>query len=296
METAAFFYHLEQAGLITRRDAGRAYEILQKNDPYDSPGRVLIREKMLTERAFYEYVRDYLGMNPKVPYSEPGYGVAGSALTPRGSKSAGEFYGFFPLSHGTMAVILCDVCGEGLESGILAMLLYRDIIRSRKGGKTVPSALVRGLNRLGFQYLGRDQYACFAVLLLDTQTHSLDYCIAGAPPLLIYRAQERHIEELNQSGPPIGILPNAEYRNGRIQFNRGDAALAASDGAYLVTDRKGTMLGLSGIKTCLREHGTSDTEDILKYLRRDIRIHNFMRGLRDDISLIVIKKLPRRNA
>jgi sigma-B regulation protein RsbU (phosphoserine phosphatase) len=59
--------------------------------------------------------------------------------------------------------------------------------------------------------------------------NDLEYCNAGLPAPLLVR-QDKAVEFLQEGGPMLGAVQNAEFRTGEVAFHPGDMLIAYSDG------------------------------------------------------------------
>jgi anti-anti-sigma regulatory factor len=85
------------------------------------------------------------------------------------------------------------------------------------------AALVAGVKAPGM-------FVTAAYCLLDTEQGEVTVASAGHPPLLCRRV-DGEVEAIERSGPALGVDPEAEFSQLRLQLQRGDRLLLFSDGA-----------------------------------------------------------------
>jgi len=287
MDKRAFLQELLNQGLISESDMRLVLRI--EKEKHQSFGRILIDQKILTEKSLYDYICYYLGMNPTDDYFEKSYAISGITI-PKFNVS-GDFFGFFPLDEELIAITLCDVCGKGLEAGLLAIILANIVKNAIKNQSLTPAGITRKVNRTSRIFFDKDQFATFSIMVLNTVIGTIDFCCAGTPPIMVYRKKENYVEELEVAGIPIGIDDNFYFETHHSTLSRGDVLLLFSDGAYEVQNLGGKFFGLEGIREALHKHNKKDVHGILTHLKRELRLFSFLRGLNDDTTFVAVKKL-----
>lgn len=278
---------LKDYGLIDAAQADRLFSLIQAN-PELPVGRLLINERMLNEKQLYRFICKNLGMNPNFIFSDRNYDIAGLTV-PKFSVS-GDFYGYFPLDEGRLAITLSDVSGKGLEAGLLAIELADLLKQSIKMKSVIPSTLMRKVNTISKEFFGEEQFATFIILILDMHSGTVEFCCAGSPPILVYRAREKRVEELDVKGIPVGIYSDFLFNGGRCNLATGDILLMYTDGAYEAESIKKQFYGIERIKKNLIRWSSKPTRKILSHFWRDLKIFTLFKGMNDDTTYIAIKK------
>ena len=76
------------------------------------------------------------------------------------------------------------------------------------------------------------------VAIVDTARHVMAYANAGHPPGTILRSANG-IRALGVGGPPLGLLPGAQYEEEVVQLESGDLVVLVSDGITDAIDASG---------------------------------------------------------
>ena len=262
------------------------------NETGTPPGQILIRKRILNEKALYKFICKDLGMNPDKPYGTRSFTIAG--LTISRFKTSGDFYGIFPMAHGRIAVTLSDVSGKGLEAGILAILLANLLREGIQMQNIVPNAIMKRINLASWNFFGADQFATFVVMVLDLYSGTVEYCAAGSPPLLVYRHRDQYVEEVDQRNIPVGIYDDFQFKGNRLNLEKGDMLLAYTDGAFEARGISGDMYGVPRLKHALMRFKDRKLSRLLSGLKGDMRRFSFFRGLADDTSYVAIVRHGKR--
>jgi sigma-B regulation protein RsbU (phosphoserine phosphatase) len=223
-----------------------------------------------------EIQRDLL---PGAP--EPGFPVQGLNLP--AFEVSGDLYDFFALPDGRIAWGLGDVSGKGMNA---AMLMAKTISLFRCLGKTEhdPARLLALLNDEIAETASRGMFVTMAAGLFDPSSGELAFANAGHQPPL-YRSRQGAYRELEESSPPLGILPGVAYARQHVQLD-GGRLYVFTDGVTEGWAEDGAMFGLAGLRTLLDTHAGLAPADQLARVA-DALVRPGVR-LRDDLTLLVI--------
>jgi phosphoserine phosphatase RsbU/P len=170
------------------------------------------------------------GIMPAVP-SAPGYEFF--AYYQPVYAVGGDYYDFVRLPYDRLGIVVGDVAGKGIQAAMM-MAQFASETRHHIRLTSAPDTAAADLNG---QLRGYDLEELFITLclgVLEFGQRRFTYCSAGHPLPLIRRADGR-IEEHGADGNsfPLGISPDAVYRQVSLDLEPGDAILIYSDG---VTD------------------------------------------------------------
>jgi sigma-B regulation protein RsbU (phosphoserine phosphatase) len=123
--------------------------------------------------------------------------------------------------------------------------------------------------------------------VLDTNSLTLRMSQAGHPnPLLI---QQGCIRVLGEGGPPVGILPQAEFDSIEVQVNPGDRLVLYSDGVTECTNAAGELFGEERLKCYLECARAKRLGEMLGGLEAEMEAWRGKREFDDDISLLALE-------
>ena len=124
---------------------------------------------------------------------------------------------------------------------------------------------------------------------LDPISGRLDYCSAGHPPAFLLRANGK-LESLSDGGLLLGVLPDAAYMSGSVEFDRGDVLLVYSDGLIESVNEKGEEFGMARLQEHLRRTRTASADAMLFSLLGAVQDFAATRSLVDDMSLVIVAR------
>jgi sigma-B regulation protein RsbU (phosphoserine phosphatase) len=211
----------------------------------------------------------------------PGFPVQGLNLP--AYEVSGDFYDFFTLPDGRIAWGLGDVSGKGMNA---AMLMAKTISLFRCLGKTEhdPARLLALLNDEIAETASRGMFVTMAAGLYDPSSGELIFANAGHQPPL-YRSRQGVYRELEESSPPLGVMPGVVYLRQQVRL-AGGRLFVFTDGVTEGWAEAGAMLGLDGLMSLLDTHAELAPADQLTRVAEAL-VRPGAR-LRDDLTLLVI--------
>jgi sigma-B regulation protein RsbU (phosphoserine phosphatase) len=162
---------------------------------------------------------------PAVPPTGNGFEWA-AALRSAG-KIGGDFYDFAEVAPRVWMVLVADVSGKGIPAA-MALGSLRSAFRAFARQSSNPARIVAQLSAvLHEEWLGSPYVTCL-VGTFDLTARTLTYTNAGHPPGIVAgRYGTRH---LNEGGPPVGLLPDAQFDQQLVLLHGGDTCLLVTDG------------------------------------------------------------------
>ena len=215
-------------------------------------------------------------------------------MSPPG-KSGGDFYDVFTDERGRIAIVLGDVSGKGLPASVVAALLLGAVRASSwVAGGSEHEASARRLSELLRTRTSLDRFASLFWCYYEPEPQVLRYVNAGhLPPLWVkqHAGGEIEIQRLTEGGPVLGLLPGAEYRQGRRRSVRRDPLVLYSDGVVEAENVRGEPFDEDRLLAVVRENANGSSAEIRDEILR--RVHAFLgkEQAQDDLTLIVARIL-----
>ncbi len=147
---------------------------------------------------------------------------------------AGDFYDFLILDDRRLGILVADVSGHGVPAALIASMV-KVAIASQLPHADDPALVLTGMNRTLCGKL-QGQFVTAAYLFLDVGALRMRYAAAGHPPLLRWRHEDGSIEEVQENGLPLGLMPVAAYTFTERSVERSDKFLLYTDGLTEATN------------------------------------------------------------
>ena len=151
----------------------------------------------------------------------------------------GDFYDFIDLGGGRVMGVIGDVSGKGITAALTMARVSVDVRRlaSDVGG---PAELLERLNQTLSFRMQDDRFVTALAVLLDMPNRRWIFANAGHVLPLLRRSTGVVSRVAYSSGPPLGIMAQAQYREETVAVAAKDILLLATDGVFeiLMSNRR----------------------------------------------------------
>jgi sigma-B regulation protein RsbU (phosphoserine phosphatase) len=144
----------------------------------------------------------------------------------------GDFYNVLHLSDDSFAVVMGDVSGHGIAAAFLTALLNM-MIKNIAMAYPNPNQLLFHLNNEMcslFEDKDSSMYACVFYAMVNTTTQTVRYANGGSCFPFHVDVKNNKVEEMEQSGRPVGLIRDTMYRMRAIDYQPGDLMFFYTDG------------------------------------------------------------------
>jgi serine phosphatase RsbU (regulator of sigma subunit) len=169
-----------------------------------------------------------------------GEGVEFATLFEPSAAIGGDYFDVLRLSEDELAVIIADVSGHGLSSG-LRMAMVKAALLILVEETSEPQEIFRRLDRVVRD--GR-AFVTATLGLIDLRTGTLRLLNAGHPPTYLVRRGEAR--EILLPSSPLGGL-GKKYASETVALQRGDVVVWLSDGLIEAADATGEPFGYDNV-------------------------------------------------
>jgi phosphoserine phosphatase RsbU/P len=225
-----------------------------------------------------------LSMLPKAVPQLPHLEIA--ALMQTATEVGGDYYDFYLGEDGTLTIAVGDATSHGLKAGTMVAAtksLFNHLAAQTSIVDTLHDAS-RALKLMNLRSL------FMALTLIKVQGDRLHCSVAGMPPILVYRAADRIVEEVPLRGAPLGALSAYAYHQAEITLAPDDVVLLMSDGLPERFNPESELFEYERTKEALSAHACSTPRAIVDGLLRMSDEWAGGRPLNDDLTLVVLKR------
>ncbi len=263
----------------------------------------IIDEKDQIIRKQYSLMRNEMAMAAKLQHSlfpkeddfkENPHIELSFILKPQSAVS-GDFLIIKEKEDDFIAILLCDVMGHGVASGLVTVEI-KTVFDTLEELYTSPVQLLEALRRNVTMVQDSDMFYTAVYAVLDYKTAKLSIVSAGGVPFLHYNASEKKAEAIYTDGSfPLGLYdeespPLSEYQ---VPFHKGDILLLQTDGLAEAVDKEEKHFDdvMQQIRCCSCITPQINARELVHTLYKDglehIGEHN---RFEDDVTLIALKK------
>lgn len=205
----------------------------------------------------------------------------------------GDFYDFIWHDPTHLGLAVGDVAGKAISAALYMARLTSEL-RSRAAIARTPARL---LHRVNQEIVGLGDDGMFATLvycIYDLESRSLVFTNAGhCVPLLRRGDRVFPLQAERAHTPPLGVTPELEAGEARVQLLPGDMLLMVSDGILEARDLRGNEYGLSRLSRRIRT-AKGSAEDVIKSILADIDAHAAEQPQGDDMTILAMAIEQRR--
>ncbi len=213
-----------------------------------------------------------------------------AALSLPATEVGGDYYDYFELSRDRLAMVVGDVTGHGVASG-LVLSGVRSSLNLLREDMDRPSAVLDRVNLMLKRTSAPRMHMTLAVVVLDRNDGIATVATAGHPPVLL-RRKDGAVEEVGTGSFPLGAIETARYREDRIVLAPGDLLLLYSDGLVETINRDGDQYGWDRLKEILRNlDGLPSANEIRDLILREVWDFKSGAAQVDDVTMVVVRCL-----
>ena len=195
----------------------------------------------------------------------------------------GDYFDILRLDEDRLVVVIADVSGHGLSTGLrMAMLKAALVILVEE--RKEPVEIFRRLSAMVKAEEERRFFVTSTIAVIDFRRAEMELTNAGHPPTYLLRDGE--VEEILLQGNPLGAL-GEEYGHRRVALESGDVVVWLSDGLIEATDGRGEPFGYERLREALRGPGPSAAE-IRNRLVAAVGYHAGATPSEDDKTLVAM--------
>ncbi len=198
----------------------------------------------------------------------------------------GDFFNYFELPGGQIAVLVGDVSGKGISAALL-MANIQATLRARLPIASDLTALASTIDREIDESTPPGVYATLFLGVLDPAEKMLRYVNAGHNPQFLIRGDT--IEALPAGGLPVGLYPGQGYVERRVQLADNDLLFFYTDGTVEVENEQGEMFGAEQLERLLRPQREESVETLLARIEDSVRRFRGRAEPFDDVTIMALR-------
>jgi serine phosphatase RsbU (regulator of sigma subunit) len=228
---------------------------------------------------------------PVRPPLVPGLDIADLCEPAR--EVGGDYYDFFQVGPGQLAVLIADVSGKG-TSAALYMAELKGLMLALSHAERSPRRLLVDVNRLLADHLDNRSFITMTYALIDLDRQTMTWARAGHTPLIVVSRDRSEV--IAPNGMVLGLrLPGAAERFEAMLDEHtapllpGDVIVLYTDGITEAMDPAGNLFGDAALARIVASERDRDAAGIRERVVRDVRGFVGSAEPHDDMTMIVIK-------
>ncbi|MCD4846760.1 MAG: SpoIIE family protein phosphatase [Candidatus Aegiribacteria sp.] len=200
---------------------------------------------------------------------------------------AGDYYDIIPLDDDRTVLSIGDVAGKGIGAALLMANLQASLRTTQAMGASLAESAEK-INRLVFENTPSDMFITFFLVLVDSKKGILKYVNAGHnPPFLI--TQKDEVKLLSKGGIIFGVLEDALYTEGEIEFNPEDILLLYTDGVCEAMNLSEEEYGEKRLAKLVIGNRNLPLAELLQLIEDEVALFHGSEIYEDDFTLLAAR-------
>jgi serine phosphatase RsbU (regulator of sigma subunit) len=221
------------------------------------------------------------------PLTLPGLQLAAVMRTAK--LLGGDYYDFFQISEDVIDVVIADVSGKGVAASLL-MPSLAGVLHLRARELSGPAAIIEDLDRVLMEITGPATFVTIFYARFLRSTRMLQYSSGGHNPPILIRKKNGESRLLEESGPIVGILGNAQFFNTVIALEPGDILTLFTDGVTEQENEQGVEFSRH-LDEAIRAKKSESANAIAVHIAESVATFAGANEQADDLTVMVMKVL-----
>jgi sigma-B regulation protein RsbU (phosphoserine phosphatase) len=227
------------------------------------------------------------GLFPRSAPALPGCELAGASF-PAGATS-GDYFDYFPLGEGGIALVAGDASGHGVGPALLSAST-RAYLRALALTHADAGTILTSANNLLSGDLGDCHFVTVLLAQFDPRRRQLTHASAGHQTGYVLNSLGAMKACLTSTGYPLGVNARAPVPLGpELSLHPGDLVLLPTDGIADALSAAGQAFGIDRMLDVVRAHRRQPARQIIDTLYQAVRAHCQPGRPHDDITAVILK-------
>ncbi|HVG06218.1 MAG TPA: PP2C family protein-serine/threonine phosphatase, partial [Thermoanaerobaculia bacterium] len=201
----------------------------------------------------------------------------------------GDYYEYFLIGPSKLVLVIGDVAGHGLASGLL-LSGVRSCLYLLEADLATPAPVFERLNHMVRRTTDKRTYVTLLCAVLDRAECKLELVSAGHPPMLRFDSRTRRFDEVGHGAPPLGTFLDARYEPVRAPLAPGDLLIFYTDGLVEARNAQDQEYGDARLQKAVARAADSRTaREIRDAVLGDLSNFKGDHEQVDDITVVVVR-------
>ena len=202
----------------------------------------------------------------------------------------GDYYDYVKITDGHLGVVVADVSGKGIPAALIMAAFRASLIAEVRNNYAIRTVFVK-VNRLLWESIEMERFVTAIYGVLDIHGRKFTYVNAGHNTGLLYRAATDTFDLMESTGPLLGTLETATFKEKQVEIRPGDIMTLYTDGITESMNAAKDLFGEERLKDVIRSRRNGPAAEIARAIRETVG--TFAGGEPDDdLTLVIVKGKP----
>lgn len=202
----------------------------------------------------------------------------------------GDYYEYFQVGESRLILVIGDVAGHGLASGLL-LSGVRSCLYLLEQDLGEPLQVMERLNHMVRRTTDKRTYVTLLCAVIDYREKILRVVSAGHPPVLYLDPRSRTFEEVGEGAPPLGTFLQAHYEEVQHPLRSGYFLIFYTDGMVEARGGNGQEYGYDRLRRVVARAATegATAREVRDSVLGDLSHFKGDQEQVDDMTLVVVR-------
>jgi serine phosphatase RsbU (regulator of sigma subunit)/CBS domain-containing protein len=211
-----------------------------------------------------------------------------SAEVVTSSEVGGDFYDYFQMGNGRLGLVVADVSGHGVQSGMVTTAAKASLHTLIDQGIATPAELLNGMNNAILATARQTLLMTCLIVVIDLRSGRFTLANAGHNFPYLYRGKNMVVEMVEDvAGFPLGFEKDCSYTEFNAELAAGDSLFLYTDGIVECRNQKGEDFGYSRLEAILCGHLGRHPTAAKKHLLETAARFTGAKSFEDDVTLLI---------
>jgi phosphoserine phosphatase RsbU/P len=207
-------------------------------------------------------------------------------------ETGGDYFDFIDvtaISPSSLLVAVGDVMGHGIPSA-LVMATARAALRTSAQREHTLAELITRTNTILSVDNRHNRFMTLSLLMIDSTTRIVRWASAGHDPAIVFDPQTDSFQELEGSGVPLGVMPDAEFEEyTSAPLPPNSVLLIGTDGIWEMFNEQKDQYGKDRLREVMRTYHNQPAALISAALNADLAAFRGLETPADDVTFVVVR-------
>jgi len=263
------------AAVVTLVLVGTTLQLIQNQRRLERARHDLLRREIEQARQIQ------LAWLPDEKSQPPGLDIAAANLP--ANHISGDFYNWFRLHDGRVAVVIGDVTGHGMSAAFL-MATTQLLVRTTLQRVDDPGACLEEVNKQLCTQKFRGQFVTMVIVVIDPRNSTLEVASAGHYPPLVEK-NGRFESIAVEPELVLGVEPTAKYPTHGFVITPGATVVLFTDGVVEAQNGDGQEYQVAAMLKTI-SISRKQPRGLIDHLIADVKQWCGAEDIRDDLTLV----------